>query len=79
MKYYMKEADTEWEIEPSDGMAWVLKRRTETGWCAIGTYRSPNEAAVNVGAKMAASFKMGARHLNRLRFVLSSWKVVERS
>jgi hypothetical protein len=74
MKYHLKEADSEWAIERTGEESWVLNRRTEGDWCSVGTYRSPNEAAVTAGATMTAGSRHGERHLSRLKFVLSSWQ-----
>lgn len=48
-------------------------------WSAIGIFRTPTEAAVTAGARMAASWKFGERRLNRRRFVLSSWEIIEQN
>ncbi|MFZ1056598.1 MAG: hypothetical protein WAN79_13080 [Opitutaceae bacterium] len=77
MKYHIKAVDSEWEIEPSNDKAWVLKKRAGNDCLAIGTYKSPNEAAVMAGARMTSSVRFGRRHFERLKFVLSSWEVVE--
>jgi hypothetical protein len=77
MNYLLKEADTEWRIEPSIAEAWILKQRTTADWSPVGTYKSPTEAAVSVGAKMTASSRTGQRHRNRLKFVLSRWDIIE--
>jgi hypothetical protein len=77
MKYHLKAADSEWAIERSNDKSWVLNIRTEGDWRPVGTYKSPNEAAVTVGAKMSDGSVGGEHHLNRLRFVLSSWETIE--
>lgn len=77
MEYHLKASDAEWKIEPSSEEYWVLKKRTEVDWSAVGIYKSPNEAAVMVGAMMTVASRFGERHLNRLRFVLSGWEMVE--
>jgi|HubBroStandDraft_1064217.scaffolds.fasta_scaffold960924_1 hypothetical protein len=74
MRYHLKDADSEWAIERSGNERWVLNKRTEGDWQPVGTYRSPNEAAVTVGAQMTAGSRRGERHLSRLKFVLSSWQ-----
>lgn len=77
MKYKLIATGAEWTIEPMSKESWVLKKRKAEDWCAVGTYRSPNEAAAMVGARMTANVKLGDRHLNRLNFVLSNWDIVE--
>ncbi len=77
MKYKLVVMGAEWRIEPTTKESWVLKRRAADDWCAVGTYRSPNEAAAMAGARMTANVRLGDRHLNRLRYVLSGWDVVE--
>lgn len=77
MKYRLEGTGTEWTIEPATNERWVLKRRSEAEWLDVGTYKTPNEAAAIAGARMAKAVNRIERHVNRLRFVLSSWDVVE--
>jgi hypothetical protein len=74
MRYHFKAPDAEWAIEGSNDTSWVLNKLTQGDWHRIGCYRSPNEAAVTVGAQVAGRLAHGQRHLSRLKFVLSSWK-----
>jgi hypothetical protein len=77
MKYRMKTANAEWTIEPSSMESWILKERAEADWCAVGTFRTPNEAAVVVGARSAGVSDTCDRPHARLRCVLSCWETLE--
>jgi len=78
MKYKLNSTDVEWTIEPVSDDAWLLTKRSESELRAVGTFRTPNEAAVVAGAEMTAGKRFGERYLNRLRYVLSVWDVIER-
>jgi len=77
MKYHMNAANAEWTIEPSNKESWILKERTAADWCAVGTFKTPNEAAAVVGARKAKDSDWCEQHCARLRFVLSSWETSE--
>jgi len=78
MKYKLNATDVEWTIESVSDEAWLLTKRSENELHAVGTFKTPNEAAVVVGAAMTAEKRIGQRYLNRLRYVLSGWDIVER-
>jgi hypothetical protein len=75
MKYYMKATDAEYTIEPSSSESWELKERTETTSCSVGVFKTPNEAAVVVGAREIKTSEHYGRRLSRRSWVLSSWQV----
>jgi len=77
MKYHMKSGFGEWTIEPLPGEVWVLKEKTAVDWCPVGTYRTPNEAAVIVGARRSEASDWRERHHARLKWVLSCWEAFE--
>jgi len=79
MKYHMRAANAEWAIEPTAKDSWVLKERAEADWRAVGTFRTPNEAAVIAGARRAKASDLRERHHARLRCVLSCWETLEQN
>ncbi len=79
MKYKLNATDIEWTIESVGDDAWLLVRKSVGDLRAVGTFRTPNEAAVAAGAEMTANKRVGERYLRRLRYVLSGWDVVEHS
>jgi hypothetical protein len=52
-----------------------LKERTETTSCSVGVFKTPNEAAVVVGAREIKTSEHYGRRLSRRSWVLSSWQV----
>jgi hypothetical protein len=79
MKYYMKATDAEYTIEPSSSESWELKERTETASCSVGTFKTPNEAAVVLGARKVKTPERYGRRLSRRLWVLSSWQVCQQT
>jgi hypothetical protein len=73
MRYHLRSAESEWTIEPSDVSTWVLKERTEEEWRELGTYSTPTEAAVKVGANAAKSPDLRDRRGQMRHYVLSCW------
>jgi hypothetical protein len=77
MKYRLNVTDVEWTIESVSDEAWLLTKKMDGGFHAVGTFRTPNEAAVFAGAEMTSVRRYGERYLDRLRYVLSGWTVEE--
>jgi hypothetical protein len=76
MKYHLKDTDAEWAIEAANQESWVLRKKEEDQWKTIGTFRTPNEAAVMAGATRASVSKPERDGRVRRKYILSSWESV---